>query len=230
MSAQSASLTTNIRGRRIGILGGTFDPIHNGHLAVAEYVKGFLDLDAVLFIPAKLPPHKRTQTVADFNHRLAMLKLAIGDRNDFFISTLEAQRPGPSYTYDTLLTLREQFGEQVRLFFMVGIDAFAEISSWKKFASLPDLADLVVVDREGADTSIFEQALLRLGSHFHYDRQTGQWHSNLTPGRIIPVNMPLVVISSTKIRQRLRKGEDISTYVPDAVCSYIRTRQIYVRE
>ena len=134
-------------GRRVGILGGTFDPVHNGHLAIAEAVRQALALSGLLFIPAFLPPHKPTYTISPFVQRAAMLELAVVDRPGFFVSLLEAEREGPSYSIDTLRTLRQTLGEEVHLFFIIGMDAFAEIHTWKANRELLDQASFVVMGR-----------------------------------------------------------------------------------
>jgi nicotinate-nucleotide adenylyltransferase len=136
-----------IKGKRIGLLGGTFDPVHFGHLAAAKAVHETLKLDTVTFIPAYQPPHKHCISLSTFSHRSAMLEIALTSWPDFSISYMEARRNGPSYTCDTLADLRKTLSAEVRLFFITGIDAFQEIHTWKKYHTLLHYADFAVIAR-----------------------------------------------------------------------------------
>ena len=148
------------------MLGGTFDPVHTGHLAIADTAAAQFALDSVLFIPASLPPHKQDYTVSSFEDRAAMLESALSKRPGFFISRLEADRTGPSYSIDTLAELRQQLGNEVNLYFIIGMDAFAEIVTWKEYDRLLDFAHFIVVDRP--DQPLAPTVLPRRGAeHLH---------------------------------------------------------------
>ncbi|MFN2368309.1 MAG: nicotinate-nucleotide adenylyltransferase [Desulfurivibrionaceae bacterium] len=136
-------------GRGVGVLGGTFDPIHNGHLRLADHVLHDLLLDSILFIPAARPPHKGHDLPASFEHRLAMVEIAVRDSPRYLVSDMEGARGGPSYSVDTLKELRDCLDPETLLFFIVGMDAFVELHTWKNWQELLDYANLAVVPRPG---------------------------------------------------------------------------------
>ncbi len=214
---------------KIGILGGTFDPVHNGHLALAKRVKEVLNLDLLLFIPAKMPPHKDSQSLASFEHRLAMLQLALAGLDGFSVSTLEAERPGPSYTFDTLTTLKRSLPENSRIYFIIGIDACKDMPSWKDFGLLPDLADFVVVERGEETFTLLEDLLVRFAKNYRFDPQQGAWCSPGGGGRFIPLRMQPVAVSSILVRDNLASGAVINSLLPPAVYSYIVRQRLYLR-
>lgn len=214
-------------GTRVGILGGTFDPVHNGHLAVAEAVRQELMLSSILFVPAFLPPHKPTYTISAFSHRAAMLELAVAERTGFFVSRLEAERLGPSYSIDTLRTLNQALGKDVQLFFIIGMDAFAEVSTWKEYRELLAHASFVVVGRPDQCRQSCHQTV---GLHFSghaFAEVLGSWQGAPGQGAIHPVSMPPVKISSTEIRKTVRQGGSIRNFVPAAVADYIESHKLY---
>ena len=140
--------------RRIGVLGGTFDPIHYGHLVIAEEVYATLNLAEMVFVPAGQPPHKPVKVVTAAEHRLAMLELAIASNPHFTISKVELERPGPSYTIDTLRLLRKQWGEQTAIYFVIGWDSMEELLTWHDPSGvLEELTSLVAVGRPGYNES-----------------------------------------------------------------------------
>jgi len=214
-------------GKRLGILGGTFDPVHNGHLAVAEAAQKAFSLDAVVFVPAALPPHKLDYNISSFKDRLAMLKLAIAGHPGFFVSGLEGERLGPSFSVDTLTALRRELAGGTELFFIIGIDAFAEIATWKEYSVLPYLARFVVVNRPDQRMEQVESLVGRNFSGFGFDWKAGCWQSRDGDARIYPLTMEPVPISSTMIRQRLQKGGSIADMVPREVGSFVRNHRLY---
>src|SRR5437588_11807598 len=125
---ESSSSLANTRG--VGLLGGTFDPIHYGHLVIAEEVRTALDLTKMVFVPAGYPPHKPEKTISETRHRLAMVELAIASNPHFSISTVDVERPGPSYTVETLRLLREKWGEETEIYFVIGWDSLEELPTW----------------------------------------------------------------------------------------------------
>lgn len=206
-------------GQRIGLLGGTFDPIHNGHLRLAAHVLNVLELDSVLFIPAARPPHKGHATVTPFKHRYEMVKIAIRDSR-FFVSDMETRRSGPSYSVDTLKELRGQLDAESSLFFIIGTDALAEVKTWKDWQQLLDFADLAVVARPDYPLGLIREVAEGLG-RYSYDPVRSCWHAPDHPGRIYAVNMPHIEISSTDVRQKLLAGVSPVGLIPAAVNEYI---------
>lgn len=208
------------------MLGGTFDPVHLGHLAVARFVLAQLDLDEFLFIPAARPPHKLHTNLTPFPARLAMLQLALGDFPEFKVSDLEAARQGPSYSVDTLEELKSFYGGGVRLFFVIGLDAFLEVDTWKDFARLPRLADLVVIKRAAYPVEPVGAVVAKLGD-YRFDAAASCWSGPGLLGRIFLLSMPPVEISSTMIRRVAAAGEDLENLVVPAVAAYIAEHRLY---
>jgi nicotinate-nucleotide adenylyltransferase len=194
----------------IGVLGGTFDPIHMGHLIIAEEARVKLPLSEVLFVPAGQPWLKQDGDIAPAVHRVEMVRRAIADNPYFKLSTLEVERPGPSYTVDTLTMLRKQLGRKAGLFFLLGRDALAEVALWKEPHKVVQLCKLVVAPRIGSkDLRHLEKAI---------------------PGlleRVIQLDMPVIGISSSEIRQRIAQGLPIRYLVPPAVEKYITEHRMY---
>jgi nicotinate-nucleotide adenylyltransferase len=194
----------------IGVLGGTFDPIHMGHLVVAEEARIRLGLKEVLFVPAGQPWLKLDRDITLAVHRVEMVRRAIADNPNFKLCTLEVERPGPSYTVDTLAMLRKQLGSEASLFFILGRDTLAELPLWKEPEKLVQLCRLVVVPRLGSkDLKHLETAI---------------------PGlldKVIQLDMPVIGISSSGIRQRIAQGLPIRYLVPPEVEKYITEQKIY---
>ena len=214
-------------GGRVGLLGGTFDPIHNGHLAIADLARKRCSLDAVVFIPAASPPHKGGQSISLMQHRQRMLELVCDVASGYYVSTLEAQRPGPSYTVDTLRSLKNHFSPQTELFFIIGTDSFIDLPSWKEPRHLLDYASLVVVNRSLQHTAAIHQIL---GLHFptyRQDREEKVFRSKRGGGAIIMLDMEPVEVSATGIRQRVRQRLSITGLVPPAVEAYIAEQGLY---
>jgi nicotinate-nucleotide adenylyltransferase len=198
--------------QRLGVLGGTFDPIHHGHLVAAQEAFYQLGLDQVLFVPAGMPPHKPAGPITPARHRLRMIELAIGDRPCFALSRVDVDRPGPHYSADTLQLLKDEWGIDTTLFFIEGSDSLAEILSWHEPQRIAELAELTVVERPGAEPDL--------------DRL--EQHLPALKGRMHRVQMPLLDISSTDLRRRVREGRPIDYLVPDAVKDYILEQELYL--
>ena len=195
----------------IGVLGGTFDPIHMGHLIIAEEARVRLGLSKVLFVPAGQPWLKQDRDVTPAVHRVEMVGRAIADNPYFELSTLEVERPGPSYTVDTLTTLRKELGSRAIPFFILGRDTLAELPLWKEPQKVVQLCRLVVPPRLGSGD------LKHLGK--------------VLPGlleRVIQLDMPVIGISSSEIRQRIAQGLSIRYLVPPEVEKYITEHEIYL--
>lgn len=214
---------------KIGILGGTFNPIHNAHLRVAETVLDRLALDRVIFIPAATPPHKELANEISFEHRRNMVELAISDNPHFAVSDIEQQRGGRSYTVDTLRELRLS-APQDELFFIIGSDSFIEISSWFSFSEIFNLANIVVVERpEAAISDLTAPLPVAIRSEFCYiPDEMRLTHRSGFSVFYLP-DTPLA-ISSSAVRQLLRKGRSIRYLVPDRVVRYIHEKRIYLHD
>ncbi len=197
---------------KVGMLGGTFDPIHLGHLILAEQARAGLGLDRVLFVPAGQPWRKAGRQIAPVADRVAMVRAALGDDPYFELSLVESERAGPSYTADTLEALHEQLGDGVELFFILGQDALADLPNWRDPGRIVARARLVVAARAGwtpADLAALER---------------------VAPGireRIDVVVMPRIDISSTDIRRRVTAADSIRFLVPPAVERYIAETGLY---
>jgi nicotinate-nucleotide adenylyltransferase len=193
---------------KTGILGGTFDPIHLGHLEAAEVARTSLRLDRVLLVPSRTPPHRSAEPRASAFHRFAMAALAASEC-DLLVSDLELQREGPSYTSLTLeALLREGFAPS-DLFFITGSDAFADITTWHDYPRLFDLSNFAVVSRPGHPTS--RLAMPPTGSR----------------GSVFVVEARTPDVSSTDVRRRIAAGEPIDGLVPDSVAEHIRRHNLY---
>ena len=198
---------------KVGIMGGTFDPIHNGHLATAETVNDALSLDRVLFIPASVPPHKRGRHIADSFHRLAMTILATCSHPNFHVSTVELEREGPSYAVDTVDALKNIFPSNTQFYFILGADAALELHTWHNAFELV--------------AKCFFVAATRQGTVFDLDAVHKNFPAELRP-HIIHVETPALEISSTDIRNKIRRRRSIKYLVPEPVERYIRKECLYL--
>jgi len=213
--------------QRLGILGGTFDPVHMGHLRSAEEAAEVLNLDQVLFVPGAAPPHKPGCEVLAFEHRWAMLQLAIAENPRFGLSDIEHKLlPGRSYTVNTMRRLKEEL-PGAELFFLVGLDAFFEIDSWFLFTELFRLAEIVVLGRPGFNTGYIEDFLSGKVSS-GYVRDPGDWtfrHPEMCS--VYCLRNTRLDISSTRIRGLVAEGGSIRYLVPREVVGYIYERRLY---
>ncbi len=214
---------------RVGLLGGTFDPVHNGHLQIAEIAQDFCDLEEVRFIPTAVPPHKNLQALASFSHRAHMIQLALAGKPDFKLSTIEASLPEPSYTIDTLQYFHTHAGCTTDFFFIIGADAFLDITTWKSYRDVLQAAHFVVLDRAGYDSSEVKELIKMLG--YEPDESSQIWyHSSFQKKIFFPLfpTMSIVNISSSDIRQGIKEKRLAAWAVPVAVLDYIQTHSLYV--
>lgn len=195
---------------KLGIMGGTFNPIHHGHLVAAEFVRDEFKLDEILFVPSGKPPHKHAGEIASPEHRWMMALLAAGTNEYFSVSSLEIDRGGESYTRDTILELKEIYGGGGKrdFYFITGADAIAEISTWHKKENLPEIAKFIAVSRPG-----YKLDVDKIDPLFHRCTYL--------------VEVPALAISSTEIRERIRRGRTIKYLVPEAVEKYIHKNKLY---
>jgi nicotinate-nucleotide adenylyltransferase len=208
---------------RVGVIGGTFDPIHCGHVAVAQQSQLALGLDEIVLVPSSHPPHRSEQPQASGYHRFAMAALAAIDHPSWRVSDLELERPGFSYTFDTLLEIAHEGVEPSQIFFVLGSDAFAEIATWSRYPAVLDLAHFVVVSRSGSTLSSLQSRLPELAS-----RMIGA--DDLASGAspcVILLEMTTPDVSSTVIRTRTQAGDPIVGLVPDLVAAYISAQRLY---
>jgi nicotinate-nucleotide adenylyltransferase len=216
--------------QKLGILGGTFNPVHCGHLAAAEEVRDRLKLDRVLFIPSFIPPHKHEEDVPPAVHRMEMVRLAVATNTAFEPSDIEIRRGGRSYTIDTIESLHNVYPD-AELYFITGLDSFLEIQTWHKWETLLSLCRFVVLSRPGYsfsglgkldfmksaeeeftgfDRGILTQSVVRSGKFIVYLEM-----------------IPLFDISSTDIRRRVKEGRSIKYLLPEAVETYIIKNKLY---
>ena len=213
---------------RIGILGGTLDPIHLGHIDAALAAREALRLDGVVIVPAHVPPHRSRPFTSAF-HRFAMAALAVNGMEGLSVSDIELLAPGPSYTADTLLRIRESWAlDASQIFFITGSDAFAEIETWSRYPDVLDLANFVVVSRPGLSVRDLRARLPHLK-----DRMRLPHASRAVPGLgvsntlIFLADAPTTDVSSTEIRGRISQGRPVSGLVPAAVEQHIHRHALY---
>ena len=196
---------------RIGILGGTFNPPHLGHLAIARHARDELGLDRVLFMPVHTPPHKEAEEDPGPEHRLAMCRLAVAAEPGLEVSELELRRAGPSYTVDTLRELHDQRPRD-ELVFLLGADMARTLPSWREPREILRLAHPAVAEREGAARAEIVRVICSLGAQ---------------PDQVSFLDMPPIAVSSSLVRERAAAGETIDDLVPAAVARYIEERRLY---
>lgn len=198
-------------GERIGLLGGTFDPIHLGHLVVAEEARTRLSLDRLLFVPSRQPWRKAGREIAPEADRLAMVRLAVEGNPGFEVSLVDLEREGPSYSVDTVCDVRASLSPEAELYFILGYDALMDLPHWHAPAELARITRLVTVIRPGyaLDWSPLEQAIPQA-------RET-----------VMLLETPEIGISSTEVRQRVAAGRSIRYWVPDLVAEYIQQQGLY---
>ncbi|WP_433335500.1 nicotinate-nucleotide adenylyltransferase [Spirillospora sp. CA-294931] len=192
--------------RRLGIMGGTFDPIHHGHLVAASEVAHVFSLDEVVFVPTGLSSHKEGQRIAAAEDRYLMAVIATASNPRFSVSRIDIERPGPTYTADTLRDMRELHGPDTDLFFITGADALAKMLTWHDTAELFELAHFIGCTRPGHSLT----------------------DPGLPNGRVSLMEVPALSISSTECRDRVHSGEPIWYLVPDGIVQYINKRGLYL--
>jgi nicotinate-nucleotide adenylyltransferase len=198
--------------QKIGILGGTFDPVHYGHLAIAEEARARIPLDIVLLVPARVQPLRQEAAVSKPEHRAAMLERALIGNPALSLSRIEFERAGPSFTVETMALFRERYPRDSEFFFILGMDALAELPNWKDPERLLTLCRLIAMQRPGCD----------------FDPRNIFLLLPLLRDRLIVLDGPRLGISGTDLRRRVRLGLPIRYQVPDAVAEYIRSHRLYL--
>jgi len=214
--------------RRLGLFGGTFNPIHYGHLRSAEEVCEALALHRLWFIPAGHPPHKTAQGITSFEVRLEMSRLAVGDHPVMSVSDLEGRRPGRSYSIETLRQIRREVGPAWELYFILGLDAILEIATWKDYQELFTLSHFVVLDRPGYDRQRLGEVLLREVHPLFRPLQVERSFQHPSGHNVVLQETTLMDISGTGIREMVRRGHSIRYLLPEAVREYIITHKLYL--
>lgn len=200
--------------KRIGIMGGTFDPIHIAHLFIAEETLEVLKLDKIVFIPAGVSPHKINNKSAAPYHRLLMTALAVNSNTRFLLSNIEIERNGPSYTIDTVRALKKMLPEEAELFFIVGGDTLIDLEAWRDYKELLDSVCFVVFTRAGFDDRLIDNKIQLFTKNFN--------------ANIVKISIPLLEVSSTDIRERIRKGRTVKYLIHEDVENYIRKNKLYL--
>ena len=196
---------------KLGIMGGTFDPIHNGHLAVAEVIRSQFALDKVIFVPSLCPPHKGLSDIASVEHRYAMVNLAIADNPFFESSRIEIDRPCPTYAGDTIEAFRKMYGKNRELYFITGLDALLNVVSRDRSRTYPGICQFIAAARPGFDKKEIAESI----------------PLDFKPSITI-IEEPALAISSTEIRARIKAHLTIENMVPAVVREYIANRGLYL--
>lgn len=213
---------------RIGLFGGTFNPIHLGHLRSAEEIRQVCVLDHIYFIPSARPPHKGGQNIAPAQDRLNMVELAVADHSAFSASAVELERSGPSYSVDTIRFFLSAC-PSAELFFIVGLDAFLDIHTWKAYETIPDLCHVIVTSRPGMPLPTDSFLPVAFQTAFCYDSKLRMYrhpsHHTLVLHQIIGLD-----ISASAIRREIRHGHSVRYLVPRTVETYIAEHALYQQE
>jgi nicotinate-nucleotide adenylyltransferase len=224
-----------VRLKKLGIFGGTFNPIHRGHLIVAKEVREGFDLDQICFVPAAIPPHKQTKKVAEASHRLEMIRLAIAGYDGFSVSDVELKRSGPSYTIDTLDHFKAIYSKKTQIYFIIGMDAFLDIETWKSFHELFSVAPFIVMSRPGVLNSepvkkvrvVTKLLVAKISSGYYFDSSRNAFfHPEKKPVFLFDVTP--VDISATMVRERIGQSKSISSLVPEKVKEFIESKGLYL--
>jgi len=217
--------------KKIGLFGGTFDPIHCGHVKAAEDAQSAFSFDRILFIPSYIPPHKESEDVASAEHRLKMVELALFPHARFFPSSIEIDARGKSYSIVTLNRIKEMF-PQTEVFFLLGIDAFLDIKTWKDYEDVLEQCSFVVMSRPGFR---LEDAQKALPDRYHRRMMEVSGpiegkNTRRSVHRIYLLSITPLDISSTEVRERVRRNQSIKGLVPENVEYYIKEKCLYLRK
>ncbi len=204
----------SVNKKRIGISGGTFDPIHNGHLIISEEIRETHNLDKIIFVPTGKPPHKPGHMVTMPEHRFNMVKMAVSTNYCFDVSRIELDREGYIYTIDTMNFLKQQYEKETDFFFIAGSDVVWDLPKWKDPKGLFEICDFIVATRPGFDTVQLVKEADRLKREYN--------------ARITITKTPLIDISSSDIRERVQERRTIKYLVPECIEEYIKNNGLYI--
>jgi len=218
---------------KTGIFGGTFNPVHYGHLRSAEEAREALDLDRIVFVPCFLPPHKGHKDISPPEQRVEMLQIAISGKSDFELSRIEVDRQGPSYSVETFRQLHKLYGEEESLYFIIGADSFVEIASWKDYEELFRLTNFIIVTRPGYMQGLGDKSPLNLlpvaiQSRFCYDPTEKILHHD-SGMDIYFLETTGFDIASTQVRKCVAEGKSVTYLLPPEVERYIEEKKLYIR-
>ena len=212
---------------KIGILGGTFDPVHKGHLQLADAALQEVDLDKVLFIPSAYPPHKNMAKVASFEHRFKMLEIGVSNKEQFVVSDLESKREKPSYTFETLRELKEPCSEDLEYYFIIGCDAFIDIKSWYRWKEVISSTNFILAIRPGFDELTIIN-YMECHGFVAKDDEDGVWAKKKYDNKVLLLKTAIDDISSTAVRKNIYEERKWTDLIPDDVAEYIVSHSLYV--
>lgn len=214
--------------KAIGLFGGTFDPVHNGHLRAAEEIRQAFSLAWLEFLPARIPPHKTDQPLTEVYHRVAMLRLAVEGNPYFRVSEVEAAREGVSYLVDTLETYRKHYPADVALYFIMGMDSFSEIATWLRYPELFSLSHFIVITRPGYGRPALTEAVSEeVAAHFVPCRAETDCLEHASGHRIHFQETTLLDISASRLRAWIREDRSVRYLIPERVREYVQEKGIY---
>ncbi|MEI8215576.1 MAG: nicotinate-nucleotide adenylyltransferase [Eubacteriales bacterium] len=199
--------------KKIGVFGGTFDPVHYGHLIFAEQVRSLCGLDKIIFVPAKLPPHKLNDLLTNIKYRFDMVNMAISSNPNFEISDIEMLSDDVSYTYNTLASLKTKLGEDFDLYFIVGADAWLDLEDWFNSEGLLRKFSFIIGDRPGYKENLVNEKIQDIYKRYKTN--------------ILKIDIPEIEISSSEIRAFVKKGRSIKYLIPEEVEKFINSKNLY---
>ena len=212
---------------KIGLFGGTFNPVHFGHLRAAEEIRESFSLDKIIFIPLNLPPHKNINDIISSHHRFTMLENATKENSTFSVSKIEMERSGKSYSIETIKYFLENFNPPPELFFILGVDAFLEITSWEKYDKLFYLCNFIVMSRSGYPEVPLEKILPEdISRDFTYLENMNSY-IHVSKHAVHYTKISLLDISSTKIRSNIKSGKSIKYLLSEVAEDYIKQNKLY---
>ncbi len=228
MKKRSGGGPTGSKG--IGLFGGTFDPVHNGHLRAAEEVRQAFSLSWVEFLPARTPPHKTDRCLSDVAHRLAMLRLAVRGNPYFRVSEVEATREGVSYLVDTLKAYREHYPSDVSFHFIMGMDSFREIATWHRYQDLFALSHFVVTTRPGYERPVLSDVVSEeVATALRPVQDDAECLEHASGHRIHFQETTLLDIAASRLRAWIREERSVRYLLPESVLAYVREKGLYVK-
>jgi nicotinate-nucleotide adenylyltransferase len=209
--------------QKTGILGGTFDPVHNGHIALAVAAGNLCNLSEIILLPAAVPPHKQHRAITDFSHRAAMLDIAVRNKPLLHVSTLEQLLPSPSFTIDTLRYLKLHSVGDVEFYFIIGADAFFDILSWRSYQKVLEASHFIVFSRNGYK----DKKLHKLFKVLNYRKNDDEWYNDSFHKSIFLSPLTLPSVSSSEIRELTAKKHSVDKLIPKGVAEYIKDHDLY---